>query len=185
MDRFPLLQASAFLALRPFFKHEVQEPVPDQPVQFPSFKSRLHSDTGDSARKQSEDKQTEDKRPEDTLNKPVRHSRAHRAPSNDALMMHLTIDAENVSRLRRVAMTCGEALSSMRVQPIPKTKRLNVWLCLSAGSVEQIMQKIMQTLPCAQFGRFKKEAPSTSGDPVRRSFNRECRVMDEASWPTD
>jgi hypothetical protein len=153
MDSFQLLKAPAFLN---FFKHKVQEPVPDK---LSTCRSALNS------------------RP----NGLTRNVRA-----NDDVTMHITIDSENVSALRRVAMTCGEALSSIRVQPIPKSKRINVWLCLDPSVLDKIMGAIMRTISSAQFGQFKKNPRAVFLDDInRRSFNRKYSFMEEASWPED
>jgi hypothetical protein len=164
MDSFQLLKATAFPN---FFKHKVQEPVPDK---LPTYRSALYSRLNNRA---------DDKYAEPGESNPTRN-----ALSNDDVTMHITIDSGNISALRRVAMTYGEALSSIRVQPIPKSKRINVWLRIDSSALDKLMDAIMRTLSCAQFGQFKKNRHAgSSDDSYRRSVDRKFSFMEEASWP--
>jgi hypothetical protein len=164
MDSFQLLKAAAFPN---FFKHKVQEPVPDK---LPTYRSALYSRLNNRADNQ--------------YKAPVDSDSARNAPSSDDVTMHITIDSENISALRRVAMTCGEALSSICVQPIPKSKRINVWLRIHSSALDKLMDAIMRTISCAQFGQFKTYRHTVfSDDSHRRSFDRKYSFMEEASWP--
>jgi hypothetical protein len=72
--------------------------------------------------------------------------------------MHIAIDASDVSQLRQLAATvCGDKLSSIRVQPISKAKRMNIWLSLKydANLLDIVMTAIMRRLSSAQFGHFE------------------------------
>jgi hypothetical protein len=168
MERFQLLKAPTCLN---FFKHKVQEPVPDT---FSEYKSALYP------------RPRPDNRPGQPHKKPVESSFTRHVPSSEDITMHITIDSENIGALRRAAMTCGEALSSIRVQPIPKTKRINVWLYIHPSVLDKIMGAIMRTISNAQFGQFKKYGHAAFIDGTHgRSFNRKYSFMEEASWPED
>ena len=166
MDRFQLLKAPSFLN---FFKHKIQEPVPDN---LSAYRSALYP--------------RPDNRHGQQTKKPVESGLARHVPSSEDITMHITIDSENISALRRAAMTCGEALLSIRVQPIPKTKRINVWLYIHPSVLDKIMGAIMRTISSAQFGQFKKYRHAVFIDDThRQSFNRKYSFMEEASWPED
>lgn len=80
----------------------------------------------------------------------------HSTPTTHSVTMHITIDAANVTPLRQLAVTiCGDSLSSIRVQPIAQSRRMNVWLCLKTDALDTVMTAIMRALPCAQFGHFE------------------------------
>lgn len=76
-------------------------------------------------------------------------------PAGQEFVMHITIDESCVTQLRYLAIrTCGELLTFIRIQPIARTTKMKVWLCLRKPAVNLIMDAIMRSLPTAEFGRI-------------------------------
>lgn len=74
-----------------------------------------------------------------------------------ALTMQITISAESVTTLRRIIIrTFGEMVAFMRIQSIDHATKMKVFLCLTAPIAGRVMEVIMHTLPCAEFGRITK-----------------------------
>jgi GNAT superfamily N-acetyltransferase len=70
-------------------------------------------------------------------------------------MLPITIDAAMVTPLRRAVMgACGEMLRFLRIQPIARSNKVKVWLCLTGLAVDLAMGSIMRTVPAAEFGRI-------------------------------
>ena len=71
--------------------------------------------------------------------------------------MQLAVNAADAPQLRQLAASiCGDNLSSIRIQPILRTKSVHFWLSLKydASLVDIVMTAIMRHLPSAQFGHF-------------------------------
>ena len=70
-------------------------------------------------------------------------------------MMSITIDANSVTKLRHLVFdACGELVAFMRMQPVAHNTKMKVWLCLSQPVVDLIMDMVMRSLSCAEFGRI-------------------------------
>ena len=70
-------------------------------------------------------------------------------------MLPITIDAGMVTPLRHAVMgACGEMLRFLRIQPIGRSNKVKVWLCLTGLAVDLAMGSIMRTVPAAEFGRI-------------------------------
>lgn len=86
----------------------------------------------------------------------VREAAAVRPTLATYVTMHLTIDTANTGRLRQLAFTvAGDSLASVRVQPVPQSGRMHVWLCIRNDALDAVMDAIMRRLPRAQFGHFR------------------------------
>jgi hypothetical protein len=68
-------------------------------------------------------------------------------------MLHLTIDAGKVTRLRSaVVRACGDKLKFLRIEPIARSNEVRCWLCLTGAGIDLAMDAIMRTLSGARFG---------------------------------
>ena len=66
--------------------------------------------------------------------------------------MHITIDANCVTELRRLVMnTCGELVAFMRIQPIAHATKMMVSLSVSKVAVRVITNAVTRSLPSAEF----------------------------------
>jgi len=73
----------------------------------------------------------------------------------ERVIIHITIDADCVTQLRRlVTGTCGDLLAFMRIQPFAHATKMKVSLCLSKPVVDLMMSAVMRSLPSAEFGRI-------------------------------
>jgi hypothetical protein len=78
-------------------------------------------------------------------------------PTEQGLMMAITIDSRFVTQLRQLVMgTCGELVTFIRTQPLGHTTKVKVWLCVSNAAVDLIMDAVMRSLPSAEFGRITR-----------------------------
>lgn len=70
-------------------------------------------------------------------------------------MLLITIDSGMVTPLRHAVMgACGEMLRFLRIQPIARSNKVKVWLCLTGLAMDLAMSAILRTLPAAEFGRI-------------------------------
>jgi GNAT superfamily N-acetyltransferase len=70
-------------------------------------------------------------------------------------MLPITIEAGMVTPLRHAVMgACGEMLRFLRIQPIGRSNKVKVWLCLTGLAVDLAMGSIMRTVAAAEFGRI-------------------------------
>jgi hypothetical protein len=140
MNRLHLLQNMPPLSL---FGHKIQDPFP---VTRPAFKKR------ESARNAAVFQYSSE---------PPAAAPCHipsPAPTPHVVTMHIIVDAPDLPNLRQLAVTtCGDKLSSIRVQPTAHAKRMNVWLSLKydVQTSDLVMVAIMRHLPRAQFGHFE------------------------------
>ncbi|WP_240162439.1 hypothetical protein [Glaciimonas sp. PAMC28666] len=80
-------------------------------------------------------------------------------------VMYLTVNADCVTELRHVVMeTCGGCVAFIRIEPTAHATRTKVWLGLSRSAVWQIMTRVMESLPGAEFGQINpaKRRPATT-----------------------
>jgi hypothetical protein len=69
-------------------------------------------------------------------------------------MMHLTIDASDVTELRRrIIGNCGDRVVFMRIQPLAHASKMRVWILLKKQEFDFIKQAIQSGLPSAEFGQ--------------------------------
>ena len=67
--------------------------------------------------------------------------------------MHLTIDASDVTELRRrIIGNCGDRVVFMRIQPLAHASKMRVWILLKKQEFNFIKQAIQSGLPSAEFG---------------------------------
>jgi hypothetical protein len=70
-------------------------------------------------------------------------------------ILPITIDASMVTPLRHaVIAACGEMLSFLRIQPVARSDKVKVWLCLPKSAMHVAMAAVMRALPAAEFGRI-------------------------------
>jgi hypothetical protein len=70
-------------------------------------------------------------------------------------MLHLTIDASDVTELRRrVIGKCGELVLFMRIQPLAHASKMRVWILLKEQEFDFVKHTIQSGLPDAEFGQF-------------------------------
>lgn len=82
-------------------------------------------------------------------------------PTRPSFLMHITVDTECVTELRRLVMrTCGSMLSFMRIEPVDHAERMKVWLCVPEPALRLTMDAVMRLLPAAEFGRIRKAQQS-------------------------
>jgi|SRR5450830_133867 len=81
-----------------------------------------------------------------------------RAPKHAALpkqrerMMQITVEREEVTRLRQVVMqSCGHCVCFMRMSPLDHARRMQLCLCVEAEAVPIVMDAVMWALPQAEF----------------------------------
>lgn len=79
------------------------------------------------------------------------------AKSNDQkVMMLITVEAEYVTRLRNVVTSaCGKWLEFVRVQPVPHSTLMRVWLGLGQSAQSAAMRAVVLALPEAEIGRIQ------------------------------
>ena len=72
--------------------------------------------------------------------------------TEQGFMMHLTIDACDVTELRRrVIGTCGELVVFMRIQPLQLASKMRVWILLEKQEFDFVKRTILRGLPSAEF----------------------------------
>jgi len=69
-------------------------------------------------------------------------------------MLHLTIDACDVTGLRRrVIGNCGKLVIFMRIQPLAHASKMRVWILLKEQEFDFVKQEIRSGLPSAEFAQ--------------------------------
>ncbi|MDR3391739.1 MAG: hypothetical protein P4L77_08385 [Sulfuriferula sp.] len=77
-------------------------------------------------------------------------------PKEQRVMMLITIEGEYVTRLRNaVIKACGKWLEFVRVQPVPHSTLMRVWLGLGQSAQSAAMRAIVLALPEAEIGRIQ------------------------------
>jgi hypothetical protein len=73
------------------------------------------------------------------------------APTEQRVTMLVTVEASSVTMLRRAIMaTCGESVDVIRIQPVPRSAQVRLWLCLAQPAATDAMSVIMRVLPCGE-----------------------------------
>ena len=95
--------------------------------------------------------------PFDQTENPVHEIAAHHTPRSlseqQVVIMQITIKASHVTQLRHLIMgACGDLVAFMRIQPIAHAAKMKIWLSLNKPAVAFVMNVVMRSLPCAEFG---------------------------------
>lgn len=73
----------------------------------------------------------------------------------ESVMMLVTTEATSEAALRQAVMNaCGEWIEFLRIQPVPRSTRIRVWLGVSRSAVSVAMVAIMGILPEGEIGRI-------------------------------
>lgn len=76
--------------------------------------------------------------------------------NNQKVMMLITVEAEYVVRLRNAVISeCGKWLEFVRVQPVPHSTLMRVWLGLGQSAQSAAMRAVVLALPGAEIGRIQ------------------------------
>ncbi|EJL92830.1 hypothetical protein PMI16_00982 [Herbaspirillum sp. CF444] len=80
-------------------------------------------------------------------------------PKQRERMMQITVEREDVTRLRQVVMqSCGHCVCFMRMSPLDHARRMQLCLCVEAGAVPMVMDAVMWALPQAEFSLRQAKA---------------------------
>lgn len=73
-------------------------------------------------------------------------------------LMTLTVGTDCIHQCRHLLITaCGNDINFLRTEPVARTTKIKVWLSVRDTAIRRVMDIVMQTLSCAEFGRISHQ----------------------------